>query len=163
MVNRKELAAIVDTMVSAWQVEITDRKSLYRTWFRYLSDVPFDAGLAALDARVVAGDRWAPRVGELRRAALDRVNGAVDWIDNETAWQHAEWLLQSANSGISTTTRRYDPEVEAAVSRAMKRAGTRDGFHKQAFIKAFEIETAEFEQRRYGLPAEAPTVIVDDE
>lgn len=156
--NRKELTAIVDTMVSAWQVEVSDRKSLYRTWWRYLSDVPFDAGLAALDARVVAGDRWAPRVGELRRDALDRTLPSVIWPDPEIAWQAAETRLQDANSGVQPRSR-FSEEVEASLSRAMRAAGTRDGFHKQAFLAAWTVETRTFEEQRYGLPVDAPAVL----
>jgi hypothetical protein len=160
--NRKELAAVVDTMVSAWQVEVADRKSLYRTWFRYLSDVGFDDALAAIDARVVAGDRWAPRVGEIRRTALDRSKAPVDWPDAETAWQRAETRLQDAASGLVEERSTFAIEVEEAIGRAMRRAGTRDGYHKHAFTKAWDLETVAFEQSRYGLPVNPPSVITEE-
>lgn len=154
--NRTELTAIVDTMVAAWQVEIADRKTLYRTWWRYLADIEYAAALAALDARVVAGDRWAPRVGEIRRAAIDVMIGAVEWPDGEIAWQYAEDRLRDANSGFAPRSRGVS--LDEAITAAMRAAGTVDGFHKQAFLKAWDTQTATFEQTRYGLPVDAPTV-----
>jgi hypothetical protein len=154
MVTREELSTIVDTMVAAWQVDIADRKTLYRTWWRYLADVDYDHALAALDARVVAGDRWAPRVGELRRFAIDRALGPVDWPDPEIAWQFAEDRLRDANSGNQPRSR--GPVLDQAITAAMRAAGTSDGFHKHAFLKAWEAESHRFEQARYGLPDTAP-------
>jgi hypothetical protein len=155
-VTRDELAAVVDTMIAAWQIDIADRKTLYRTWWRYLSDVSYDDALAVVDARVVAGDRWAPRVGEIRRAAVDRTIGTVDWPDAEIAWQFAEDRLRDANSGLNPRSR--GESLDQALASAMRAAGTNDGFHKQAFVKAWETETDRFEQTRYGLPDDAPTV-----
>lgn len=162
--NRKELGALVDTMIGAWQIDVHDRRSLYRTWWRYLADIPYSAALAALDARVIAGDRWAPRVGELRRAAIDRCGDPNEfWPDAEMAWQDVENRLEDANSGVRFRAARFGPDAEEAIGRAMRTAGTRNGYHKQAFIKAWGIETAEYEQRRYGLPENAPTVLPPDD
>lgn len=156
--DRKELSAIVDTVVAAWQVDIADRKTMYRTWFRYLSDLDFEMVLAAVDAKVVAGERWAPRVGEIRRDAIDRLHGQSRWPDAETAWQFVEDRLEAANSGF-TAAPHGDSEVDEAIGRAMRTCGTRNGFHKQAFIRAWNNETVLFEQTRYGLAADAPGVL----
>lgn len=157
--TREELTSIVDTMVAAWQVDIADRKTLYRTWWRYLADVDYVYALAALDARVVAGDRWAPRVGEIRRAAIDlRDGGTAEWPDGEIAWQFAEDRLRDVNSG--NEPRQRGAALDEALARAMRAAGTSDGYHRQAFLRAWEAETRTFEQQRYGLPLDAPAVLV---
>lgn len=156
--TREELAALVDTVVGAWQIEVTDRRSLYRTWHRYLADLPFEAALEAVDARVIAGDHWAPRVGEIRRAAIERGLPPLLWPDPDIAWQAAEDRLRAANSGVAPKAR-FDPLVEDALRSAMRAAGTNDGFHKQAFLAAWAQQTAAFEQSRYGLPDNAPSVL----
>lgn len=156
--TREELAALVDTVIGAWQIEVTDRRSLYRTWHRYLADVEFEAALSAVDARVIAGDHWPPRVGEIRRAAIERGLPPVVWPDGEIAWQAAEDRLRAANSGVIPKAR-FEPDVEQALSVAMRTAGSVDGFHKQAFLAAWTQQTALFEQSRYGLPENAPTVL----
>lgn len=149
--TKAELSAIVDTVIAAWQLEIGDRKTLYRTWWRYLGDLTFTEVLAAVDARVVAGDRWAPRVGELRRSAIDRTSPTSLWPDPDSAWLRVEALLSAANTGVDSRPL-FTVEVEAAIGRAMRAAGTRDGFHKHAFLRAWADETARREQQRYGLP-----------
>lgn len=149
--TKAELSAIVDTVIAAWQLEVADRKTLYRTWWRYLGDLPFADVVAAVDACVVAGDRWAPRVGELRRSTIDRSTPGLAWPDPDSAWAHVEALLSAANTGIAPH-RRLDPTIEAAITRAMRTAGIRDGYHKHAFVRAWAEETARWEQDRYGLP-----------
>jgi hypothetical protein len=154
--DRKQLATIVDTVLAAWQVDTRDVKTVYRTWHRYLADVDFAAALAAVDAAVVTGERWAPRVGEIRRAAIDATDPAPAWPTADAAWAIAEARLRAVHSGVSMPS--HGEVVDAAVARAMAAAVTTDSFHRQAFFDAWAVETRAREIARYGLGDDAPGV-----
>ena len=78
------------------------------------------------------------------------------WPDPELAWQSVEDRLEAANSGFENKTS-FALEVETAIGEAMRAAGTRNGYHKVAFIRTWEQATIDHEQRRRPAPGRRST------
>lgn len=148
--TRDELATIVNTVYVAWNLDMVNPPRVYDAWMRYLSDLDFDTVMAVVDRAVTAGEKWAPRIGEVRRRAIDSLDPAGEVPAGEIAWQWAENRLRAVNSGVAPTAH-PDPRVDQMIGAAMRAAGTGDAFHKQAFIGAWEQQVAGYEQERYGI------------
>lgn len=153
--DRKQLVAIADTVRSGWNLDVGDLKLMYRTWWRYLHDLEFEAVLATVDQSITSGEKWPPKVGELRRRSIDA--GRAHWPSAEQAWVLVEGRLAAANTGLPTPTS-DDPEIDMTVGTAMRTAKTQDGFQKVSFVQAWNEATKERDFRVYGLPGDAPGV-----
>lgn len=150
--QKAELTALVDAACANWGSPVGDKTQLYRTWWRYLSDVEYQAALSALDDFVIAGQRFMPRVGEIRRSALNSTNGWYELPDLEGAWALAASRWSAVDMGVEPVFT-GNADLDALIGDAMRQAGAVD---KRAFSEAWNHVRAVAEQSRYQLPEEAP-------
>ena len=150
--QKPELTTIVDAVCSNWNRDDENKINLYRTWWRYLSDLDYEATLKVIDGLIVSGSPWMPRVGDVRRAVIDATSGVPALPHDEVAWSHAEARWNAAALGVEPEVT-GSPATNEAISKAMRLAGRPD---RRAFIEAWEQVRAEVEADRYGIPDEAP-------
>ena len=152
---KPELSALVDSVMATWGTESTDKLVMYRTWWRYLSDVDAADVTAVIDQRVLAGERWMPRVGDVRQAAMDRASGKAPLPDAERTWALAAARFSATDMGTDAASS-GDDELDEMIGEAMRRAG---GSDKRAFAEAWAGVREEAIAIRYALPEDAPELI----
>lgn len=153
--QKPELSALVDAVMATWGTDSTDKLAMYRTWWRYLSDLDARDVTAVIDQAVLAGERWMPRVGDVRQAAMDRASGKAPLPDAERAWALAASRFSATDMGTDAASS-GDDELDELIGEAMRRAG---GADKRAFVEAWAGVRAEAVADRYALPEDAPELI----
>lgn len=150
--QKPELTALVDTVCSNWNRDDENKINLYRTWWRYLSDLDYDATLKVVDGLIVSGTPWMPRVGDVRRAVIDLTSEAPPLPQDEVAWSHAEARWNAVALGVEPPIT-GSPATDEAIGSAMRLAGRPD---RRAFIEAWEQVRSEIDADRYGIPEQSP-------
>lgn len=153
--QKAELTAIVDLVCSNWGSPDGGKVPLYRTWWRYLSDVEYSDVLTVIDNMIIENVRWMPRVGEVRRLAIDNANGFSHYPDGERAWFLAAQRWEAVAMGIDPPGS-GDEKIDELVGIAMREAGTPE---KRAFISAWTNVLRSDELKRYAIPEDAPEVL----
>lgn len=150
--QKHELTQIVDAVCSNWNIHSDDKVSLYRTWWRYLSDLSYEDTLKIIDGFVVSGMRFPPRVGDVRRRVVDLTSEAPPLPSDDVAWAHAHSRWDAVALGMEPPLT-GQTEIDNAISAAMRQASRPE---KYAFTEAWETVRSEIESERYGLPDNAP-------
>ncbi|MEY2958736.1 MAG: Loader and inhibitor of phage [Actinomycetota bacterium] len=151
--NRSELVAIVDIVRAAWGRDDwrDDEQKTVRAWWRYLQDLEFNDVLATVDSLVVAGDRFPPTVGTVRRMTIDRT--APDGRPTATeAWRQATDRARAVETGVDW------PDVHPMVAVTLAEAGY-DGkgrLDERTFKSAWDAVTARVDQDRYAVSSPEP-------
>lgn len=153
--QKTELSSLVDAVIATWGTDATDKLALYRTWWRYLSDLEASDVTAVIDQAVLSGERWMPKVGEIRQGAMDLASGKAPLPDAERAWALAASRFSATDMGTDAASS-GDDELDELVGRAMRLAG---GADKRSFAEAWATVRAEAVAIRYALPADAPELI----
>jgi len=137
--TKAEMVAIVNLVNATWAPGDMDLKDVYAAWWRYLEDLDVSTVQAIVDELVIDAAPWRPKVGEIRRRAIDGPGG---WPSPDAAWALAEACRFAADSGTDV------PEMPNGASRLLgecMRSSRYGG--KAAFIEAWRAVTAE----RYAL------------
>lgn len=153
--QKTELTAIVDTVCSNWVNGETDKITMYRTWWRYLSDLDYQRTLKVIDEIIISGQRWIPRVGDVRRQVIDATEHHEAFPSPEVAWGYAESRWNAVALGTEPPSS-GSPAIDSAIGEAMRKSGHAE---RRAFISAWEKIQLEIEMERYALPENAPSVI----
>lgn len=109
--NKEELRQIADTVIAAWQLNLSfeDRKALYRAWWRYLYDLDATAVFATVDRYVLAGRRDAPRPGAVRLDTL-----STGYLSPDEAWGQCQERLRCMETGAEA------PDLNPLVAATMR-------------------------------------------
>lgn len=138
--NKQDVVNVVSIVNANWPQNDNDLKSQCEMWWRYLGDLDTASVVRVVDELVIEGSQWRPRVGEVRRRAID---GDKVWPTPDGAWAIAEERRKCADMGVEPPA--LDPEVTEVLGEAMR--GSR-GQGKGGFIAEWQAAMA----RRYGLP-----------
>lgn len=138
--NKQELVNVVSIINANWPQNDADQRSQLEMWWRYLGDLDAEAVNKVVDEIVIEAAQWRPRVGEIRRKAID---GDKVWPTPDGAWAIAEERRKCADMGVEPPV--LDQELTEVIGEAMR--GSR-GQGKGGFIAEWQAAMA----RRYGLP-----------
>lgn len=150
--QKAELSEIVDLAHAAFGAGVPE-KITYVTWWRYLGDLDARALQRAVDRHVVAGDRFLPRPGELRRTVIDATSPEV-LPDAAVAWGLAKARLDAVASGMNIPLS-GSLEVDLAVGEVLR--GSPAHREERAFKAAWDAHIARRCADRYALPDEVPS------
>jgi hypothetical protein len=153
--QKTELTSIVDTVCSNWTSAETDKVTLYRTWWRYLSDLEYQQTLKIIDELIISGQRWIPRVGDVRRLVMNASARYESLPSSDIAWGYAESRWNAVALGTEPPSS-GSPATDSAIGEAMRQSGHPE---RRAFIASWETVRSSIEMERYALPDDAPSVI----
>jgi hypothetical protein len=139
--TKQELVNVVNVINANWPQADADPKAQYEMWWRYLGDLDEENVSSVVDALVIEASQWRPRVGEIRRRAID---GDKSWPTPDGAWAIAEERRKCADMGVEAPA--LDSGVLSVLGEAMR--GSR-GQGKSGFMAEWQSALA----RRYGLPS----------
>lgn len=132
--TKDELIGIVKAINVNWPLTDVDVKTVYETWWRYLSDLEADQVQVIVDELIIESSPWRPKVGEIRRRVVD---GAAGWPSPEAAWALAETCMAAANQGMAPPG--LPDGVGSPLGECIK--GARG--NRVAFLELWKAKTAE--------------------
>lgn len=153
--QKAELTGLVDLACSNWGSPDGDKIALYRTWWRYLSDLEYGTVLKVLDDMIISCVRWMPRVGDVRRLAIDAGTNGVQVPDVERAWFLAAQRWSAVDMGIDPPSS-GDPEIDELIGQAMRLTGSPE---KRAFAEGWAHVLQGLQETKYALPGDAPGIL----
>lgn len=144
---------IVDRIYVSWNQTMnpTQKKLIYRSWWRILSDLDNQVVHRVLDALVVEGN-YMPRPGEVRRRSINIIHG-ISVPSPMEAWQQLREAADASMSGSYT-----GKPIHELVAKTIKALGGTQAYSlhtngdREQFIRAYEDTLSEYEATLYGVP-----------
>ena len=148
-VEKSDLVPIVKKVSINWDAAtggppFKERCSL---WWKFLEDLSADSVNEAVDQIIVLDQQRLPRVGQVRRLAIDLALG--DEIPAAPqAWSQFRAAIDAAESGVSFD-KPHDLVGETMRSFPKNGAGLRTNSDRELFLKAYETIVLKEERNRY--------------
>lgn len=133
--TKQELIDLVNMINATWPPPEMDQKAVYNTWWRYLGDLELQQVQPVVDELIIESSPWRPKVGEVRRRAID---GGNVWPSPDAAWELAEACRRAADTGIEVPG--LPDGVAGPLGECMR--GSRFG-GKAGFLELWKQKTAE--------------------
>jgi hypothetical protein len=116
-------------------------------WWKFLEDLSADSVNDAVDQIIVLDQQRLPRVGQVRRLAIDLALGD-DIPTAPQAWAQFRAAIDAAESGTSFD-KPHDLVGETMRSFPKNGAGLRTNSDRELFLKAYETIVLKAERNRY--------------
>ena len=106
----EQAASVIAGLTAAYQKDDMAAETI-AVYIQFLSDIPYEAGMAAA-LRLIAENKFFPRVSELRQAALSAIPGNMI-PEGADAWQ--EVIKQLTDCGYFQSPKFSHPAIGKAV------------------------------------------------
>lgn len=144
---------VVDRIYVSWNQTMnpTQKKLIYRSWWRILSDLDNQVVHRVLDALIVESG-YMPRPGEVRRRSINIIHG-VSVPSAMEAWQQLREAADASMSGSYT-----GKPIHELVSKAIKALGGTQAYSlhtngdREQFMRTYDDILSEYEATLYGVP-----------
>ncbi len=148
-VEKSDLVPIVKKISINWDAATGGPpfKERCTLWWKFLKDLSADSVNEAVDQIIVLDQQRLPRVGQVRRLAIDLLLG--DEIPaTPQAWSQFRAAIDGAEAGTQFA-KPHDLVGETMRSFPKNGAGLRTNADRELFLKAYEAVVLKAERNRY--------------
>lgn len=157
MMTKEELMDFVKEVYATYnqQLLMIDEKATFRAWYNLLYDLSIEEVRAAFLA-LATHEKFMPRPGDIRRAAIDAQTGIPQQIDAYSAWGIFQTIIREVHSG--TQTQIHKPE---ALIKTMQQLGDsamtmHTNGDREVFVRIYEKIAGQIEEDKYAFRMPAP-------
>ena len=147
--EKDKFIEIIKRLCINWDVITTGPpfKERCSVWWRYLSDLPTEDVENAVDQLILLDQQFIPRVGQVRRLAIDLVRNAPIPTSAE-AWSQFRTAIEASESGVPFT-KPHDLVAKAMRSFPNNGASLRTNADRTLFLQAYDKMVGDEERERY--------------
>jgi hypothetical protein len=161
VINKEDLAEFVREVYATYNQQLLrlDEKPTFRAWYNLLYDLDIEEIRSAF-IKLATYEKYMPRPGDVRRAAIDTQTKIPQQLDPYSAWGTFQTIIQNIHSGTQTEI----PKPEALVKTMQHFGDSIFTMHtngdREAFIRVYTKVVDEIEKEKYAftepMPAQAP-------
>jgi hypothetical protein len=135
------------------QLLMVDEQVTFRAWHDLLSDIEY-ATVKKAFLQLATYEKYMPRPGDIRRAAIDLQTEIPQLLDAYSAWGIFQGIVREVNSGVQTGI----PKPESLVKTLEKLGDSAWGMHtngdRDAFVRVYDEVVRNIERAKYAIPEE---------
>jgi len=148
--TKQQLERLVRTIYATYntQLNMKDELIIFRAWWQILSDLEYKYVWAAFNNMAVYSD-FIPRPGQIRREAIDLMDGGGRHPDGPSAWGILQTMRKATEGGQF-----YEGSRPEALILAMEQLGSsaydlHTNGDRETFLRVYSKVVEKLEQTRY--------------
>jgi hypothetical protein len=148
--EKPQLERLVRTIYATYNTQLNkmDEAIIFRAWWQLLSDLEYKYVWAAFNNMAVHSD-FIPRPGQLRRAAIDLIDGGGRHPDGASAWGILQAMRKATEGGQF-----YEGSRPEALTLATEQLGAsafdmHTNGDRETFLRVYSKVVEKLEQTRY--------------
>ena len=151
--DKNETVAIVKQAYATYNqiLGMADERATYEAWYDLLGDLEH-ATVKKAFLQLATYEKYMPRPGDIRRAAIDLQTETPQLLDAYSAWGIFQGIVREVNSGVQTGI----PKPESLIKTLEKLGDSAWGMHtngdREAFVRVYEEVVREMERSKYSIP-----------
>lgn len=154
--TKAEIMPLVDQAYATYNQTLyeVDKKTVYRAWYDLLWDIDYEEAHAAF-LQLAITEKFMPRPGDIRRAAIDARIKVPPHLDGYSAWGVFVTLQKNAHFGTPT-----EIAVPEALRMTLERLGEaaydmHTNGDREAFLRVYEKVIEQIDQHKYKISENA--------
>lgn len=148
--TKVQLERLVRTIYATYNTHLNtkDETIIFRAWWQILSDLEYKYVWAAFNKMAVYSD-FIPRPGQLRREAIDLIDGGGRHLDGASAWGVLQAMRKSTEGGQVYQGNRPEALVLVLEQLGSSAFDMHTNGDRETFIRVYSKVVETLEQTRY--------------